>query len=334
MSKRSKLLEFLLKPPLALCIAMWAMGAVTLGGSLTLYFLGLGGETWAIAVHLVALLFFVLSIYAFLTVIGVPKRAFASKNVKKFLSSYDVRAFVYATCSVVFTCCYVAFGIIIAMRTHSPWLGALVGYHMFLLVARGITIYTSKIKSRADGADAKLQQIRAYSYCGLALCLLGFALLPVIRLTVLDRNSYNYFVDTIVYVTAIAAYTFVKFGIALRNLFKVKHSSDMSLKAIKNVSFSDALISLFALQAMMLKELGDKGLGNILNPVLGAVISTVIIARGLYMVVRGMKLRKGYANIVEDDGEGESDPKSDEETVDVNGEEEGQAAPDDDRTKI
>lgn len=313
MSKRSKLLAFLLKPPLAVCIAVWLLGAVALGGSITLYLSGLGGEAWAIAVHIVTLLFFVLSVYAFLTVIGVSKRAFESKTFKRFLSSYDMRAFVYAICSIVFTCCYVAFGIVVAVKTDSAWLGALVGYHLFLLVARGITVYTSKVKGRADGADEKLQQLRAYSYCGLALCLCGFAVLPVIRLTVLDRNSYNYFVDTIVYVTAIAAYTFVKFAVALRNLFKVRRSSDNSLKAIKNVSFADALISLFALQAMMLKELGDSSLGALLDPLLGTAVAAGIAALGVYMTVRGIKLRRTYENIVEDDdsedsaGEGEED---------------------------
>ena len=57
MSKRDKLVKFLLKPPLWVCAVCWALGIVALGGSITLYFLGLGLKLWALPVHIVALVF-------------------------------------------------------------------------------------------------------------------------------------------------------------------------------------------------------------------------------------------------------------------------------------
>ena len=288
MKKRDKILEFLLKPPIWVCISVWVLGAGTLGGSIVLYFLGLGLKLWALPVHLVALVFFILSVYAVLTVIGLPHRAKNSVHVQKFFASYNVRAFVYAAGSVIFNICYVVFGIIIANLEQSPWLGVLVGYHVFLIVPRA-TVFLIK---RRDG-DRAVQNVRAYAYCGLALMLLALALIPVIRMVLDDKNTYNFFISGIIYVTAIATYTFAKLGIAIHNLRKVRKSDDMPLKAIKNVSFADALISIFALQAMMIKTFPSDGSSMaIMNPVLGGIVSLGIFALGLYMLISGRKKLK------------------------------------------
>ncbi|MDE7107217.1 MAG: hypothetical protein K2O39_02730, partial [Clostridiales bacterium] len=234
------------------------------------------------------LVFLLLSVYVVLTVIGIPKRAKSSKRVQSFFKSYNVRAFVYAACSIVFNICYVVFGIIIANLEQSVWLGVLVGYHIFLIIPRA-TVF--RITKQSDG-NKEIQNVRAYAYCGFALMLLALAVIPVIRMVLDDKNTYNYFVSGIVYVTAIATYTFAKLGIALYNLKKVRKSDDMSLKAIKNVSFADALISIFALQAMMLKELSGTANPMVMNPVLGGLVSLGIFAMGLYMLISGRKKLK------------------------------------------
>ncbi|MCX4314211.1 MAG: hypothetical protein OSJ83_10220 [Clostridia bacterium] len=305
-SKRDKLISFLIKPPLWFCIVMWTLGAVGVGGSITLYYLGLGAQDWALAVHIGGAVFLVLSIYAVLTVIGIPERAKDKPRVQKFFSSYSTRAFVYASCSIIFNGCYVAFGMVVANVTHSPWLGVLVGYHIFLLLPR-ILVIAPKLRNRKREVDEKRQQLRSYSYSGLALVLLAIAILPVIRMIVEGKNSYNYFVGVIAYVSAIALYTFIKFGISLYNLKKVRGTDDMSLIAVKNVSFADALISIFVLQAMMLKELQPQSntafLNARLNPITGVLISVAICALGLHMLIGGIKKLKAYnRELAERDG--------------------------------
>ena len=297
MALKKRTIEFMLKPPLWLCIVIWTVGVLSLSGTLTLYFLGLGAEAWAWSVHAVSAVFMILSVYAVLTVIGIPERAKDKPGVQKFFSSYSTRAFVYASCSIVFNGCYVAFGIVVAYITHSPWLGVLVGYHVFLLLPR-IFVVVPKWRNRKRDVDEKRQQLRSYSYCGLALVLLSLAFLPVIRMTIQGQNNYHYIVGVITYVSAIALYTFIKLGIAIYNLKKVRGNADLSLRAVKNISFADALISLFALQAMMLKELEpqpDTALLNAkLNPAIGVIISIIICAMGLYMLISGVKKLKAY----------------------------------------
>ncbi|MCM1368649.1 MAG: hypothetical protein NC184_07575 [Roseburia sp.] len=284
--KNSKLYKFLIKPPLWFYICVWVTFLVAVGACVFLYFIGYGAEMWTLAVYAVTLILLILSLYAVLAIIGVPQRAQHSKLVRRFFTDYGFRATVYAAGSVIFNTLYVVFGVIIAVVEHSPWLGALVGYHILLAACRGIVfLFVNGYGKEND----RLYRLRAYSYCGVALILLSLALLPVIRLVIADMNSYRYFVSVLVYVSIIAAYAFIKLGIAIYNFRKAHKTDDMSLIAIKNISLADALITIFALQATMVKEFGDMPFGRNMNFALGAAVSFTIFCFGVYMFAVGIK---------------------------------------------
>lgn len=311
MKKREGLIKFIVKPPMWLCIIVWTVGALSLAGSLTLYYIGLGLKPWAWAVHISAFVFVILSVYAVLTVIGIPERVKEKPHVKQFFSSYNTRGFVYAFCSSVFNTAYVVFGIVIANVEQSAWLGVLVGYHIFLLLPRLEVLVTAKLKARGEGANEQRQQLRAYSNCGLILILLALAIIPVIRMTLNDENSYNYFISSIVYVISIALYTTVKVVVALYNFRKARKQNDMALIAVKNISFADALISVFTLQAMMLKELGDEsGLIAILSPTVGSADVLGIFVMGLFMLIGGRKRMKKLEAVAQAEENATADEQS------------------------
>lgn len=300
MKKHDKLLAFLLKPPMWLNIVIWITGVTTLSGSITLYYLALGLRLWALPVHIAALVLVILSVYCVLTVIGIPERVKDKPKVKSFFSNYGTRAYVYAAGSILFNTCYVVFGIVIANLERSAWLGVLVGYHVFLILPRVEVLLTAKYRGKGKTDSDEMRQVRAYANCGLMLVMLAIAILPVIKMTIDDRNTYNYFTSAVVYVISIATYTFVKLGISVYNFKKSHKQNDLSLIAVKNASLADALISLFTLQAMMLKELHPEtdvtALAAKMNPAVGVLISIGIFALGLHMLVSGHKKLKALRN--------------------------------------
>ena len=162
-NKDSKLYKFIIRPPLWLLITIWVLALFAAAACITLYFLRLGTEPWALIVYAVALALFILSVYGVLAVVGVPERASGSIKIRKFFTDYGFRATVYAAGSVIFNTLYVAFGVLIAVLEHSPWLGALVGYHVFLAVARAVIFIFVKNYGKEDG---ELYRLRAYTYCG------------------------------------------------------------------------------------------------------------------------------------------------------------------------
>lgn len=283
--KNSRLYRFLLKPPLWFCISVWMSFLIAIAACISVYFLGFGMELWALVIYIAAITLLLLSIYAVLAVIGVPERARYSKMVRRFFTDYGFRAMVYAAGSIVFNIMYVVFGVIIAVLEHSVWLGALVGYHILLAAGRGIIFVFVKGYGKEND---ELYRLRAYSYCGVMLIFLSLAILPVIRLVIADMNSYSYFVSVLVYVSVIAAYAFIKLAVSIHNFRKAHKTDNMSLIAVKNMSLADALITIFALQATMIKELGDASLGKTLNPITGAAVSFTIFSFGVYMFVIGI----------------------------------------------
>ena len=109
-NKDSKLYKFIIRPPLWLLITIWVLALFAAAACITLYFLRLGTEPWALIVYAVALALFILSVYGVLAVVGVPERASGSIKIRKFFTDYGFRATVYAAGSVIFNTLYVEIG--------------------------------------------------------------------------------------------------------------------------------------------------------------------------------------------------------------------------------
>lgn len=84
-NKDSKLYKFIIRPPLWLLITIWVLALFAVAACITLYFLRLGTEPWALIVYAVALALFILSVYGVLAVVGVPERASGSIRYASFL---------------------------------------------------------------------------------------------------------------------------------------------------------------------------------------------------------------------------------------------------------
>ena len=205
---------------------------------------------------------------------------------------------------------YAAFGTVIAAVTHSVWLGALVWYHIVLACCRPLVVFY--VRRRGDDERTKL---KAYTLSGVALIVMAIAVVPVILLVVWQRNSYVFFGGTLVYVCALALYTVIKVTVSVVGRKKARRSEDFALKAIKNIAFADALISVFALQATMLVALEDAALAATINPSVGGVIAFFIALTGITMIIGGVKKMRrgdfvgagGEANTIDADGRADTE---------------------------
>ena len=90
-----------------------------------------------------------------------------------------------------------------------------------------------------------------------------------------------------------AAYAFYKLTLAMINLFKAKNWKDPLVQSLRNVSLTDALVSLFALQTTLV-ALYSSGEQNMmaLNIAVGALVCAATIGMGVFMIVRACVLLK------------------------------------------
>ena len=80
-----------------------------------------------------------------------------------------------------------------------------------------------------------------------------------------------------------AAYAFTKITLATIKLIKARRSTSATLITLRNISFADAFVSIFALQRSMLVSFEGMAEGEIqiMNAVLGSVVCIVVFFLGL-----------------------------------------------------
>ena len=112
----------------------------------------------------------------------------------------------------------------------------------------------------------------------LSIPLFGTVILSVVR----DRGHEYHMIVMI----AMAAYAFTKITLAAINLVKSRRSASRVLLTLRNISFADAFVSIFALQRSMLVSFEGMTETEILimNAVLGSVVCIIVFLLGWNLV--------------------------------------------------
>lgn len=205
------------------------------------------------------------------------------KFTNELLESYGYRSIIFAGCSFFINIAYAVVHAVMAGLSGSIWFGALAAYYASISFIRGSLIATCRKRKRNEDFSLE-KQLKAYRNSGVLLVVLNFALVAAIVQMVISDQGFKY-AGLMIYV--IAVYTFYKLGLSIYNLIKAKKQDDYMVKAIKSISFADALVSILALQTAMLYAFSQNYEPRIPNSITGGVVSMLIIGIGIYMIVKG-----------------------------------------------
>ena len=155
--------------------------------------------------------------------------------------------------------------------TNSWWLLKLGSYYLVLSLVR-FMVLRSKSKERF------IAKFTGWMLILLSIPLVGTVILSVVR----DRGHERHMIVMI----ALAAYTFTKITLATIKLIKARRSSSATLITLRNISFADAFVSIFALQRSMLVSF--EGMTEteivIMNATLGSAVCVIVFLLGLNLV--------------------------------------------------
>ena len=120
-------------------------------------------------------------------------------------------------------------------------------------------------------------------FTGLMLILLSIPLAGTVILSVVrDRGHERHMIVMI----AMAAYAFTKITLATIKLVKARHSTSATLITLRNISFADAFVSIFALQRSMLVSF--EGMRDteivIMNATLGSAVCVIVFLLGVNLL--------------------------------------------------
>jgi len=173
--------------------------------------------------------------------------------------------------SMFFNAAFCAYYIVFGVITRSWWLFTVGIYYAMLSAVRLVVLQIKKNNSFIT------------KFAGVMLMLLSIPLVGVVILAVVrDRGIVMHEIVMI----AMATYSFTKITLAIINLVKAQKSISAKLVTLRNISLSDACVSIFALQRSMLVSFGNMSETDIciFNAVIGAAVCVVVFLLGLNLV--------------------------------------------------
>ena len=176
-----------------------------------------------------------------------------------------------ALASLVFNMAFAAYYLVMGMVTSSWWLLTLGSYYLILSTVR-LAVLRSKSKERF------IAKFTGWMLIILSIPLAGTVILSVVR----DRGHELHMIVMI----AMAAYAFTKITLATIKLIKARRSTSATLITLRNISFADAFVSIFALQRSMLVSFEGMTEAEIviMNATLGSAVCVIVFLLGMNLL--------------------------------------------------
>ena len=176
-----------------------------------------------------------------------------------------------ALASLIFNIAFATYHLVMGLTTSSWWLLTLGLYYLVLSIVRFVVL-------RSKSKERFIAKFTGWMLIILSIPLAGTVILSVVR----DRGHEYHMIVMI----AMAAYAFTKITFATIKLIKARHSTSATLITLRNISFSDAFVSIFALQRSMLvsfEGMTEAGI-VIMNATLGSAVCVIVFLLGVNLV--------------------------------------------------
>lgn len=220
-----------------------------------------------------------------------------NKTADLLVFNYDFSTIVFSALSFVGGIGLAVFNIAIYAITESLWCGAMAFYHILLVILRGYVLfahYKAKKKAIKSAEEQTLLEIKRYRFCGIVFISLTLCLVAMIAHIVRGDKVFDYDM----YVTyTVAGFTLFQIVVAIVNYIKVQRNDSYTVRSLRCINLTTALVSFISLQAIALDTFSknvDVPLGNVVT---GFVICGLIVASGVYMIVHSTIKIKTYSKI-------------------------------------
>ena len=174
--------------------------------------------------------------------------------------------------SLIFNTTFAAYHFAFGFVTTSWWLLTLGSYYLILSIVRFVVL-------RSDSKERFITKFTGWMLIMLSVPLAGTVILSVVR----DRGHELHMIVMI----TMAAYAFAKITLVTINLIKARRSTSATLITLRNISFADAFVSIFALQRSMLVSFD--GMTEIeiviMNAALGVAVCIIVFLLGLNLLL-------------------------------------------------
>ena len=189
------------------------------------------------------------------------------------------RPFKIALISLIFNILFATYHLLLGVVESSWWLITLGAYYLILSTMRFLVL---RLKAE-EGLIAGMT--------GWMLIVLSVPLIGTVILSVISDRGYKLHMILMI---AIAVYAFTKVTLATINMLKLRNSKSMKLVTLRNISFADAVVSIFALQRSMLVSFEGMTESEIIamNAALGSAVCITVLLLGINLLRKNSSTQK------------------------------------------
>lgn len=190
---------------------------------------------------------------------------------------------------------YSTFLLISGFYYHSIWFISSGIYYLVLSVIRlQLTRFERRASACADTTEKLLVGWNGFLCCGICMFFLNFAMAGMAVQLVWFGQGGRYH-EIMVY--AIATYTFYRFTMSIVHVVQQRKARDPLLGAVRNISLSAAMMSLYSLQVTMLNVFsGEQAPSFLLNTLTGTAVCLLVILGALGMTLHAFKQKKALSS--------------------------------------
>ena len=214
---------------------------------------------------------------------------------KRVKNDYDFRTVAFSALSFLISLIFIFYNGFIGIANKNAWSVSIAVYYALLTCIR-IYIVSAELKFLKNKYDDKRKEaarINVYFAQSILLLIIDLALITPISLMTMQQKKINY---TTVTAIVSAAYTTYKITTASINFKKTRKASNLSVKALRNVNFIDALVSVLSLQYVLIMTFGGSIEDDmlVLCCVVTFAIWLFIIVISIKSLVQTVKIRKAF----------------------------------------
>ncbi|MCD8309033.1 MAG: hypothetical protein LUD19_04180 [Clostridia bacterium] len=208
------------------------------------------------------------------------------KYTARIVEDYQFRTLVFSCISCVINFVYAA--VALGLSGSSLYISVFVNYYILLGAMRGMLIISElRIEGHTPEEKRDAARLRMFLICGVLLVVLSVVMYTAISYLISNEVSYNYRDATIVLSVVFAIYKVI---ISVYNISKAKKHCDYLTRAMRNLTFADALVSMFVLASALAHAFGGRlSFINGFNSLFGAAVCLLTMVVGVNMVVTGVK---------------------------------------------
>ena len=212
-----------------------------------------------------------------------------SEKFGRLMDDYALRTTVFSFISFALAALYAVMNGVLSVLYSSVWYGVTAGYWLSLCAVRIIVTAAGVRAEKSE--DVRRARLKVFLGCGIALMVMETTMAGAITLRLISDIPVA---GNMIAAISSAAYTFAKVIMAAVNLVKAGRIRNPVAQALRAISLTDALMSLFTLATTMIATFGD-GTDMIgLTASLGFSVCAATLGMGVFMTVRAaILLRRG-----------------------------------------